>query len=108
VAFGRDQVITALQILDFAPDSAKQIITLLAKYQGTKEDKFTEETPGKIMHELRTGEMARTREIPFIPYYGTIDATPLWLVLVNRYVENTGDIELARKLWPNIEAALSS
>jgi glycogen debranching enzyme len=59
------------------------------------------------MHELRTGEMARTREIPFIPYYGTIDATPLWLVLVNRYVENTGDIELARKLWPNIEAALS-
>ncbi|MBP6747914.1 amylo-alpha-1,6-glucosidase [bacterium] len=107
VAFGRDQVITALQILDFAPDSAKQIITLLANYQGKKEDKFTEETPGKIMHELRTGEMARTREIPFIPYYGTIDATPLWLVLVNRYVENTGDIELARKLWPNIEAALS-
>lgn len=107
VAFGRDQIITALQILNFAPDSAKEIILLLAKYQGNKVDKFTEETPGKIMHELRTGEMARTREIPFIPYYGTIDATPLWLVLVNRYVENTGDIELARKLWPNIEAALS-
>lgn len=107
VAFGRDQVITALQILDFAPDSAKQIIELLANYQGKKEDKFTEETPGKIMHELRTGEMARTREIPFIPYYGTVDATPLWLVLVNRYVESTGDVELARSLWPNIEAALT-
>ncbi|MBP9090370.1 amylo-alpha-1,6-glucosidase [bacterium] len=107
VAFGRDQVITALQILDFAPDSAKQIITLLANYQGKKDDKFTEETPGKIMHELRTGEMARTREIPFIPYYGTVDATPLWLVLVNRYVESTGDLELARSLWPNIEAALA-
>lgn len=107
VAFGRDQIITAMQILDFAPDSAKQIITLLANYQGKKEDKFTEETPGKIMHELRTGEMARTREIPFIPYYGTIDATPLWLVLVNRYVESTGDTELARTLWPNIEAALT-
>ncbi len=107
VAFGRDQVITALQILDFAPDSAKQIIRLLANYQGKKDDKFTEETPGKIMHELRTGEMARTREIPFIPYYGTVDATPLWLVLVNRYVESTGDIELARSLWPNIEAALT-
>jgi glycogen debranching enzyme len=107
VAFGRDQVITALQILDFAPNSAKEIITLLANYQGKKEDEFTEETPGKIMHELRTGEMARTREIPFIPYYGTIDATPLWLVLVNGYVENTGDVELARQLWPNIEAALS-
>ena len=107
VAFGRDQIITAMQILDFAPDSAKQIITLLANYQGKKEDKFTEETPGKIMHELRTGEMARTREIPFIPYYGTIDATPLWLVLVNRYVESSGDTELARTLWPNIEAALT-
>lgn len=107
VAFGRDQVITAMQILDFAPDSAKQIITLLANYQGKKDDKFTEETPGKIMHELRTGEMARTKEIPFIPYYGTIDATPLWLVLVNRYVESTGDVELARSLWPNIEAALT-
>ena len=107
VAFGRDQVITALQIIDFAPDSARQIIELLANYQGKKEDKFTEETPGKIMHELRTGEMARTREIPFIPYYGTIDATPLWLVLVNRYVESSGDLELARRLWPNIEAALS-
>ncbi|CAN5373729.1 amylo-alpha-1,6-glucosidase [soil metagenome] len=107
VAFGRDQVITALQILDFAPDSAKEIITLLANYQGVKEDKFTEETPGKIMHELRTGEMARTREIPFIPYYGTVDATPLWLVLVNRYVATTGDIETASRLWPNIEAALT-
>jgi glycogen debranching enzyme len=107
VAFGRDQVITALQILDFAPDSAKQIIELLANYQGKKEDKFTEETPGKIMHELRTGEMARTREIPFIPYYGTIDATPLWLVLVGRYVGGSGDLELARRLWPNIEAALT-
>ncbi len=107
VAFGRDQVITALQTLDFAPNMAKEVITLLAKYQGTKEDKFTEETPGKIMHELRTGEMARCKEIPFIPYYGTIDATPLWLVLVSRYCDVTGDTKLALEHWPNIEAALN-
>jgi len=107
VAFGRDQVITALQTLDFAPDVAREVVTLLAKYQGTKDDKFTEETPGKIMHELRTGEMARCKEIPFIPYYGTIDATPLWLVLITHYVDVTGDTSLAEEHWPNIEAALN-
>jgi glycogen debranching enzyme len=107
VAFGRDQAVTALQTVDFVPAAALKIINLLAAYQGVKDDSFTEETPGKIMHELRTGEMARCKEIPFIPYYGTIDATPLWLVLIDHYVATTGDIEPARRLWQKIEAALN-
>jgi glycogen debranching enzyme len=106
VAFGRDQAVTGMQIVSFAPGLSKQILKVLAAYQGTKNDKFTEEAPGRILHELRLGEMARCREIPFIPFYGTIDATPLWLLLLNRYVDTTGDIALARELWPNVERAL--
>ncbi|MBU6454872.1 MAG: amylo-alpha-1,6-glucosidase [Cyanobacteria bacterium REEB67] len=107
VAFGRDQAVTGLQMLTFAPGLSKQILQVLANYQGTKYDKFTEEQPGRILHELRLGEMARAREIPFIPFYGSIDATPLWLILLNRYVDTTGDIALARQLWPNVESALA-
>ncbi|MBS2009625.1 MAG: amylo-alpha-1,6-glucosidase [Cyanobacteria bacterium SZAS TMP-1] len=107
VAFGRDQAVAGLQMLTFAPHLSKEILHVLAAYQGTKYDAFTEEEPGRILHELRLGEMARCREIPFIPFYGTIDATPLWLILVNRYTEATGDMETAKTLWPNIERALS-
>jgi glycogen debranching enzyme len=106
VAFGRDQSVTGLQMLTFAPSLSKQILQVLANYQGTKVDKFTEEQPGRILHELRLGEMARSREIPFIPFYGSIDSTPLWLLLLNRYVDTTGDIALAKELWPNVVAAL--
>lgn len=106
VAFGRDQAVTGMQLVSFAPQLSKQILKVLAAYQGNKYDKFTEEAPGRILHELRLGEMARCREIPFIPFYGTIDATPLWLLLLNRYVETTGDEALARELWPNVERAL--
>lgn len=107
VPFGRDQVVTGLQVLSVAPALSKDIILFLANHQGKENNKYTEEAPGKIMHELRSGEMARMKEIPFTPYYGTIDATPLWLVLLDRYVEETGDKELVKKLWPNIEAALN-
>ena len=93
-------------MLTFAPSLSKQILQVLANYQGTRVDKFTEEQPGRILHELRLGEMARAREIPFIPFYGSIDSTPLWLLLLNRYVDTTGDIALAKQLWPNVEAAL--
>ncbi|HND68106.1 MAG TPA: glycogen debranching N-terminal domain-containing protein [Candidatus Obscuribacter sp.] len=106
VPFGRDQVITARQILPFAPVVVKGLIKTLAAYQGKRDDPYTEETPGKIMHELRSGEMARTREIPFIPYYGTIDATPLWLVLVGEYFERTEDEKLLQELKPNLQAAI--
>ncbi len=106
-AFGRDQCITALQTLPFMPSLARDVIKVLAAYQGTKHDSFTEEDPGRIMHELRLGEMAKLKEIPFIPYYGTVDGTPLWLMLMSRYVDATGDLSLAKELWPNVEAALS-
>jgi len=106
-AFGRDQAVAALQALQLMPSLAKEVISVLAAYQGKQHDDFTEERPGKILHELRLGEMARCGEIPFKPYYGTVDATPLWLMLVSRYVEATGDLELARKVWGNIKRALT-
>lgn len=107
VPFGRDQCVTALQTLPLAPDIARDALTFLAAYQGKDSNEKTEERPGKIMHELRLGEMAACQEIPFTPYYGTVDATPLWLVLLGRYVETTNDLKLAKELWPNALAALS-
>lgn len=106
VAFGRDQEITAMETMMFFPDLAKDVINVLAAYQGSKSDDFTEEKPGRIMHELRLGEMARLREIAFVPYYGTVDATPLFLVLLARYYQQTGDLEFVRKHWPKVESAL--
>ncbi len=105
-AFGRDQAIAAMQILPFLPETARDVVVNLAHNQGKEHNPYKEEKPGKIMHELRLGEMARVGETPFSPYYGTVDATPLWLMLFSRYVEWSGDMELARRLWPNVEAAL--
>lgn len=105
-AFGRDQAIAAMQTLPFFPKVSREIILNLAKYQGTKTDDYREEKPGKILHELRLGEMARNGETPFSPYYGTVDATPLWLMLFARYVNWSNDLTLARKLWKNVEAAI--
>ena len=107
VPFGRDQLITSMQILPFAPDLVRGVLLQLANFQGKRENPFTEETEGKIMHELRSGEMARLNEIPFTPYYGTVDATPLFVSLVKRYVDYTHDRDLAQRLWPNIQAALA-
>ena len=106
VAFGRDQEITAMQTMMFFPTLAKDVIEVLAAYQGKTSDNFTEEKAGRIMHELRLGEMARMKEIAFIPYYGTVDGTPLWLVLVSRYFDQTGDVSFIRKHWAEIERAL--
>ncbi len=107
VAFGRDQEITGLETLTFFPEISKEVISTLAAYQGSREDSFTEERPGKIMHELRLGEMANMKEIPFIPYYGTVDATPLWIVLLGRYLDRTGDVDFARDLWSCTAKALN-
>jgi glycogen debranching enzyme len=107
VAFGRDQAITAMQTLPLMPGLSREVIGVLAAYQGTGYDDYTEESPGRIMHELRLGEMARLREIPFVPYYGTVDATALWLRLLCRYVEWTWDLGLARRLWPRVRQALA-
>ena len=104
--FGRDALITASQTLMLNPQIAKETLTLLALYQGKVEDEWREEEPGKILHELRQGEMARCQEIPHTPYYGTIDATPLWLMLYAEYYAWTYDKETLDRLWSNAIAAM--
>ncbi|MTJ10440.1 amylo-alpha-1,6-glucosidase [Anabaena sp. UHCC 0204] len=104
--FGRDSIITASQTLMLNPQIAKETLTILADYQGKTEDEWREEEPGKILHELRLGEMARCQEIPHTPYYGTIDATPLWLMLYAEYYAWTHDLETLEALWPNALAAM--
>ncbi|MDZ4837224.1 MAG: glycogen debranching N-terminal domain-containing protein [Candidatus Melainabacteria bacterium] len=104
--FGRDTAITALQLLPFAPELARGCIDVLAAYQGEKTDTFRAERAGKILHELRVGEMARLNEIPHSPYYGTVDATQLWLILLAEYIDWTGDMEYAHQMWPNVKLAL--
>jgi glycogen debranching enzyme len=105
-AFGRDSLITSLQTLPLNPRIARETLQYLARHQGEKEDPFTEEQPGKILHEVRRGELARSGEIPHVPYYGTVDATPLWLVLLHETWRWTGDAELVRELLPHAERAL--
>ncbi|MDB9322032.1 amylo-alpha-1,6-glucosidase [Nodularia spumigena CS-591/04] len=104
--FGRDSLITASQTLMLNPEIAKETLMILASYQGKTEDDWREEEPGKILHELRFGEMARCEEIPHTPYYGTVDATPLWLMLYAEYYAWTHDQETLEKLWPNALAAM--
>ena len=104
--FGRDALITASQTLMLNSALARETLTLLAAYQGKTEDEWREEEPGKILHELRLGEMARCNEIPHTPYYGTIDATPLWLMLYAEYYAWTHDQETLERLWPNALAAM--
>lgn len=105
--FGRDSLITALQTLAYDPDIAAQTLRLLARHQGRREDRWREEEPGKILHELRTGEKARLGEIPHAPYYGTIDATLLFLILIGRHAAWTGRLDLFKELRSNIDAALA-
>jgi glycogen debranching enzyme len=106
-AFGRDSIITATQLLPFLPDVAAATLRFLGAWQGEALDEFVDAEPGKILHEYRQGEMANCREIPFIPYYGTIDATPLWIALLADYTRWTGDLVLAAELWPRVRAALA-
>jgi glycogen debranching enzyme len=105
-AFGRDALITALQVLPFEPAIAAGTLRFLARHVGRVDDAFTDQEPGKIIHELRRGEMAACREIPFIPYYGSVDATPLFLILLAEYWKWTADVALARELWPTAERVL--
>ena len=104
--FGRDALITALQVLPFEPAIAAGTLRFLARHVGRVDDAFTDQEPGKIIHELRRGEMAACREIPFIPYYGSVDAAPLFLILLAEYWKWTADVALARALWPTAERVL--
>ena len=105
--FGRDALITALQLLPFEPEIARGTLRYLARMQGSVDDAFTDQEPGKILHEQRRGEMATCREIPFIPYYGSVDATPLFVMLAADYLRWTDDIDFAREMWPAVERSLA-
>ena len=106
VPFGRDSLIAALQMLIANPSMAKGTLLTMAACQGDSHDPWRDETPGKIMHEIRYGELANTHQVPFTPYYGTIDATPLFLVLAAEYYHWTRDAELLQRMMPNLERAI--
>ena len=104
--FGRDSIITALETLAFAPEVGRATLDLLAGHQGREQNPARDEEPGKILHELRVGERARLGEVPFTPYYGSVDATPLFLVLLGEYLQWTGDLDYFATLRPHVDAAL--
>ncbi len=105
--FGRDSILTSLQSLPFTPELAQTTLLALGERQGTRVDDFREEDPGRIPHENRLGEMTAFEERPHSPYYGTADATPLYVVLLDEYERWTGDTALARRLEPVARAALN-
>ncbi|MGV0027376.1 amylo-alpha-1,6-glucosidase [Phormidesmis priestleyi] len=104
--FGRDSIIAASQTLLLDPQIARETLTILAHYQGKSEDEWRDEQPGKILHEIRFGEMARCQEVPHTPYYGTVDATPLWIMLYAEYFSWTADHETLDRLWHHALAAM--
>ena len=105
-AFGRDALLSASMLLPHHPKVAEGVLRYLAAYQGKKYDAATAEAPGKIMHELRFGELTRLGDTPFGPYYGTVDATALFVMLLRQLYGQTGDLKLVRELQPHWEAAL--
>jgi glycogen debranching enzyme len=104
--FGRDALITALQTLWLDPTIARGVLRHLAAHQAVDVDPDADAEPGKILHEMRSGEMAELGEVPFRHYYGSVDSTPLFVMLAGAYLERTGDVETIIELWGNIEAAL--
>ena len=105
--FGRDSILTSLQALPFAPELAATTLRVLADWQGSRVDDFRDEDPGRILHEMRYGEMTAFEERPHSPYYGCADATPLYVVLLDEYERWSGDRKLVRLLEHEARAALA-
>ncbi|MDI1480277.1 glycogen debranching N-terminal domain-containing protein [Polyangium sp. y55x31] len=104
--FGRDSLISALEELPYNTRISEDTIELLARYQGRDDNPWRDEQPGKILHELRVGELATLNQIPHTPYYGSVDATALFLILLARHAKWTGCLDVFRQLRPNVLAAL--
>jgi glycogen debranching enzyme len=104
--FGRDGIIAALETLWANPDLAAGVLRYLARHQATEVDPSNDAQPGKILHETRGGEMAALGEHPFRRYYGSVDATPLFVLLAGEYYRATGNLALLQSIWPNIVAAI--
>ena len=105
--FGRDGLFTALFTLWIDPAIARGVLRFLAATQASQVDPVTDAEPGKILHETRDSEMAQLGEVPFARYYGSVDATPLFVLLTGEYFRRTGDLETVRVLWPHVQAALN-
>jgi glycogen debranching enzyme len=104
--FGRDSIIAAYQSLMLNPDLATQTLRVLAMHQGKEKNDWRDEEPGKILHEYREGEMTRAGEMPFGPYYGSVDSTPLWLILLSETFNWTADEQLVKDMLPHAYRAL--
>jgi glycogen debranching enzyme len=104
--FGRDGILTALQYLWMNPDPARGVLSYLAAFQSAEVMPDREAEPGKILHEVRKGELAALGEIPFGRYYGSVDSTPLFVILAGAYYERTGDLAFVEQIWPNLVRAL--
>jgi glycogen debranching enzyme len=105
--FGRDMLLTAYETLVLGPNLSIEVLDALAAFQSTEVDDFRDAEPGKMPHEVRTGRLARLGHVPHTRYYGTVDATIPWLIVLSETYRWTGDLSMVRRLWPAAEAALA-